>query len=253
MVNYDRKKQNDLVLFGNNSLETILHNQIDLVEEIIYRNKSDLYFVESLIKKYKNKIRLKEDEALFKNLSKASWSNPQIITIVRDSFLQKKYMPIKDFLAKHNSNKNTTVVALFDIDYEDNLGSIIRTCYAFDVKGIIISNNIKSIYAPNVGKAAMGANYLIDIVKGNFMSLLKTMKQEHYEVIGLNMDGENLPKIGYNSRTCYLFGSEKKGISKSILRKCDIVGRIPMFNNMESLNISNSVGIALYDKIAKSY
>jgi tRNA G18 (ribose-2'-O)-methylase SpoU len=100
----------------------------------------------------------------------------------------------------------------------------------------------------------MGYNYLIPIVQENFLLALDNLAKMDFEVIGLDTDGENIQNMRYNPRVCFVMGNEAKGLSSSTVGKTTKTVRIPMHEKVESLNVSVSLGIALYDyNLKKGY
>ena len=94
----------------------------------------------------------------------------------------------------------------------------------------------------------MGYNYLIPVVKENFLLSIEELKKLRFDIIGLDMNGENLQNIRYNPKVCFVLGNESRGLSDPITKKCDKIVSIPMNNIVESLNVSTSLGITLYDR-----
>ena len=58
---------------------------------------------------------------------------------------------------------------------------------------------------------------------------------------------KKLKSVKFNNKTIVILGSEGKGISSPVLKKCDETFKIPLQGNIESLNVSVAAGIIMYE------
>jgi 23S rRNA (guanosine2251-2'-O)-methyltransferase len=65
------------------------------------------------------------------------------------------------------------------------------------------------------------------------------------------MDGQDYPQVEWDKKTVLVFGNEGKGIRRLVKEKCDVTVRIPMKREMDSLNLSVSVGILAFSVALK--
>jgi len=135
------------------------------------------------------------------------------------------------------------------------VGSIFRTADAVNVDKIFLTG-----YTPSpsdrfdrevkeISKVALGAEKNIEWEKiKNINVLFKKLKKQDTYIIGVEQSKNSIDykKLKIKTKTAFVFGNEVSGISKSILKKCDVVTEIPMKGKKESLNVSVSVGVALY-------
>jgi tRNA (guanosine-2'-O-)-methyltransferase len=61
----------------------------------------------------------------------------------------------------------------------------------------------------------------------------------------------NLDQVPLDVPCCFLFGNEKKGLSREALDACDLHYRIPMHGFCESFNVSVAAAISLYDAVRR--
>ncbi|MDR2799582.1 MAG: 23S rRNA (guanosine(2251)-2'-O)-methyltransferase RlmB [Bifidobacteriaceae bacterium] len=149
-----------------------------------------------------------------------------------------------------DSIKGERVLALDSVKDPQNLGACIRSAAAFGVREIIITKHKSASVTPAVWKASAGQVGKVKIVRvTSLANALDYLKKENYFVVGTNANAKS--KISDNpfrdEKLIIVMGSEDKGISRLVLEKCDIVSSIPMSGNVESLNISVSAAIALYE------
>jgi len=57
--------------------------------------------------------------------------------------------------------------------------------------------------------------------------------------------------VKLKSRNAFIVGPEVTGISKNILKKCDVIAEIPMRGKKESLNVSVALGVVIFDSLGR--
>jgi TrmH family RNA methyltransferase len=136
------------------------------------------------------------------------------------------------------------VIALDDVRDPGNLGTIIRLCDWFGIKGIMCSPNSVDCYNPKVLQATMGSIGRINIVYGD---LQKVLGKCEVPVYGAFMDGTVVYKEKFPGSGILVMGNEANGISEAI---GTVIGRkisIPQFGakTTESLNVATATAILL--------
>jgi 23S rRNA (guanosine2251-2'-O)-methyltransferase len=131
-----------------------------------------------------------------------------------------------------------------------NLGSILRTAEAAGVNGIVIPKKGGVGITPTVLRASMGAGLRIPVVKASLYQTVKLLKREGAKIIGVDPTGD----IEYyderlRGSLALILGGEGRGLSPTLLGKCDSVIRIPMAGNIESLNVGVAAAVVLYERI----
>ena len=176
----------------------------------------------------------------------------------------KQYIVNKEILEKCSNNKSyskvigvvkqlefefvkeDTLVYLDNIQDPGNLGTILRTCLALNIKNIIVSKDCCSIYNLKAIQSSEGALFKVNIKVGD-ISLLKNLKEEGYRIVStsLSKDSILLNNLEYKQKTVFVFGNEGNGVRSSIIELSDNKVIIPI-NNIDSLNVGVSLGIVLY-------
>ncbi len=158
--------------------------------------------------------------------------------------------------------KPATIVILDKIQDPQNFGNIIRSSLAFGVDFIVIGENESVQVNETVAKTSAGYSEIAKIIKvKNITEFIKQIKQDPYRfwVAGLDSDEAsgkcfNLDKIKEYSgeNLALVFGSEGAGISDLVKKNCDLLVRIDMQNNVESLNMASTFAIAAWYRSLKS-
>lgn len=147
--------------------------------------------------------------------------------------------------------KHLTVV-LEDIFQPQNASAVLRSCDVFGIQDVhIIENENEYNVNPRV---VHGASKWINLHKynkdkNNTVDCINQLKAKGYKVYGTTPHTndtliENLP---IESKTALMFGTEMTGLSDIAMQNVDGFVKIPMYGFTESLNISVSASICLYE------
>lgn len=160
-----------------------------------------------------------------------------------------EYVELRKILADTKEKKDVLMVILDEIQDPHNLGAILRTCAAAGVDGVVISEKNSAKVNHTVLKASAGTiNYLNISLSGNIYKALEMIKESEFFVFGTTLKSDNsLYKTKLEGRVAVVFGSESKGIRTNISRLCDELIKIPIYGKAESLNVSVSAGVVLYE------
>lgn len=145
-----------------------------------------------------------------------------------------------------NQNLSDKVVYLDDVQNPGNVGTIIRSCLAFNIDMVILSTKCASIYNFKTLSACKGSQYQIKIMVEDFKNIVNQRKENQFIISTcLSSDSIYLEDLFKLNKYIVVFGNEGKGISKDIIEKSDFKVKIPI-SNIDSLNVSVAAGIVLY-------
>lgn len=161
----------------------------------------------------------------------------------------RRYDTLEDIIKKlETTNETPFFVILQETLYQQNLGAIIRSAECAGCNGVIISNKIR--LTSEAVRASMGATEHIPIIKNNIFNAIKILQEYDIKIVGLEASGKkNLYETNLKGPLAFFIGGEHSGITKSFIKKCDIVINIPLFGKINSLNMSNAAAIAFYEKV----
>lgn len=152
--------------------------------------------------------------------------------------------------------KEETYLILDNIRSRENVGSIFRTADAARVSKIYLAGITPCPPHPKIAKTSLGAENFVpyEYIRDTWRIVTK-LKEKDIKVFALEQtkDSVNIFKLRTTNHEpiALILGNEVKGISPKILKYCDKIVYIPMFGKKESLNVSVSAGIALYQLIRK--
>jgi TrmH family RNA methyltransferase len=130
-----------------------------------------------------------------------------------------------------------------------NLGSIIRTSDAVGGAGIIVLGDTTDPYDPATVRAGMGATFSQRFVRTTPDGLARWKEQHKWLLVGTSPTATtDYREVDYTSApVILLMGSERKGLTPQLQSICDVMARIPMVGESDSLNISVATGVMLYE------
>jgi len=149
----------------------------------------------------------------------------------------------------NQKTKKPFLVFAEHIEDPRNLGAIIRTAEGLGVHGIVIPNVRTCEVTDTVIKTSKESALRIPIAKvSNLAYLAKNLKDKGFWIAGLDIRGQDsVFDIPVSIEPIILVvGNENKGITKTMFKLLDVVIRIPMKNDLNSLNVSVAFGIAGY-------
>jgi 23S rRNA (guanosine2251-2'-O)-methyltransferase len=138
---------------------------------------------------------------------------------------------------------------LDQISDPQNVGAILRTAAAFGVSAVVVQDRHSPTESGALAKAASGALDAVPYVAVvNIARTLDELGRSGFWRIALVADGDIVLKDAVaEGDIAVVLGSEGSGIRQLVRSRCDAASAVPMFSEMESLNVSNAAAIALYE------
>lgn len=138
------------------------------------------------------------------------------------------------------------VCLLDNIQDPGNLGTIIRSAVAFDIKTIILSNDSVDLYNDKVIRASEGMLFHINIIRMDLKDAIKELKEKNYTIYGTDViKGTTLKEIAFDDKTAITIGNEGQGMKEELKKLSDKMIHIPI--NCESLNAGVAASIIFYE------
>jgi 23S rRNA (guanosine2251-2'-O)-methyltransferase len=162
----------------------------------------------------------------------------------------KEYVSLDDLLAlSAEKNEPPLYVILDGIEDPQNLGSILRTAYASGIHGVIIRERGAAGLTATVAKASAGAVWYMPVASvSSIPQAIETLKKNNVWVIGIDRSGEaEYTQMDFKSPVAIVIGSEGKGLSELVRKRCDFLANIPMRGEITSLNASVAAALVMYE------
>ncbi|MEZ5015101.1 MAG: RNA methyltransferase [Chitinophagales bacterium] len=155
-----------------------------------------------------------------------------------------------------HAEKNPFVVVLDNVRSLNNIGSVFRTADAFLLSGICLCGITATPPHRDIEKTALGAT--ANVVWEYFdhtVDAIRALKDSGYKIYAVEQTDVAVYlqefRVEKGEKAAFVFGHEVMGVSDDVLSLCDGCIEIPQFGTKHSLNIAVSVGIVLWDVLAK--
>ena len=162
-----------------------------------------------------------------------------------------EYAEVSDILEKAKEKGEDPFIFILDnIEDPHNLGAIIRTANLAGAHGVIIPKNRAVGLTATVAKASAGAlNYTPVAKVTNLSQTIEELKKEGLWFVCADMDGEIMYRQNLTGPIGLVIGNEGEGVGRLVKSKCDLVARIPMQGDIDSLNASVAAGVFAYEVV----
>lgn len=152
-------------------------------------------------------------------------------------------------IAATEDEPRARVVILDQVQDPQNLGAILRTAAAFGVHGVLIPKDRAATVTPAVVRASAGFAFSVRVARvTNVARALEQLKEAGYWTVGAVVE-EGVPpwEIDFDMKTALVVGAEGPGIRRLVAEACDFRVAVPMAAGVDSLNVSVSTGVLLYE------
>lgn len=162
----------------------------------------------------------------------------------------------KSALEAKKAEKFPLSVVLDNVRSAMNVGSIFRTCDAFQVESLILCGITAFPPNPEIHKTALGSTESVSWeYREEAAEALEHLKSTGWRIVGVEQTKSAISLSDYHpnagEKTVLVFGNELHGIQPPVLDLCDSCVEIPQFGMKHSLNISVSAGVVLWDLLQK--
>ncbi|HNV12706.1 MAG TPA: RNA methyltransferase [bacterium] len=162
------------------------------------------------------------------------------------AILKSKFLKLEDVVLK----KNPLILVLESVEKPGNLGAIIRTAYVAGVDLLILNDQKTDIYSPNVIRSSTGFIFSMPLVLSSVNETFSWLEKNNLNVFITTLKGKKSHfDVDFTKPSAIVFGTESFGISDDWQKRKVENIRIPMIANVDSLNVSVSAGIVVYEAL----
>ncbi|MBR9999119.1 MAG: RNA methyltransferase [Cyclobacteriaceae bacterium] len=146
--------------------------------------------------------------------------------------------------------RNPLVLVLESVEKPGNLGAILRTADAAGLDAVIICDPQTDIYNPNVIRSSLGAVFTVPIGIASTQETIIWLKEYHMAIFCTSLTA-SIPytNINFSVPSAIVMGSEATGLSVNWLKFSDRNIIIPMKGKVDSMNVSVSAGIVIFEAL----
>ena len=149
------------------------------------------------------------------------------------------------------AQQNIELIALDNVTNPQNLGMVIRSVCASPLHGLILPEKGCAKLDSLVIKASAGTLFKAKIYRcDNLHTSLTQMTESGFDVVGLSLDTHtSINDLKATRSRVFVLGNESEGISKNVANACSGLIKIPMANNVESLNVAVTASLIAFRSI----
>jgi 23S rRNA (guanosine2251-2'-O)-methyltransferase len=133
-----------------------------------------------------------------------------------------------------------------------NFGTLLRTAEAVGIHGVLLPHAHTATITPSVVSSSSGACEHLLVAQTNLAQAITLIKEQDVWVIGLDGGEGSQPaeRVNLSGGLALVVGSEGEGMRRLVRERCDLLMRLPMRGQIESLNAAVAGSVALYLALA---
>ncbi|MDI1248153.1 MAG: RNA methyltransferase [Lacunisphaera sp.] len=136
------------------------------------------------------------------------------------------------------------------IEKPGNLGTILRSADAAGCDAVIVCDPVTDIFNPNVVRASTGVLFSVPVVVADSASVHAFLVEKGIRIVATTPDTPNVyTKVDLRGPLAIVMGSEQYGLSDFWLKESNLLVRIPMAGQADSLNVAMATIITLFEAV----
>ncbi len=237
----DKNTNTECVVAGRNAVKELLAGDRDIDKIYVQKGEREGSIKMLIAKARDAKIPITEVQK--NKLDELAPSHQGIIAIVA----AEKYSTLDEILEYAEKRGEPPFVVICDgVEDPHNLGAIIRSAECSGVHGVIIPKRRAVGLTSTVAKASAGALMHMRVAKvTNLASTVDELKERGLWIYAADMGGTDYYKTDFGGGVAVVLGSEGFGISRLVKEKCDFTVSIPLYGNVNSMNVSCAAAVIL--------
>lgn len=160
--------------------------------------------------------------------------------------VQSKQLALKDL----HLSKQPLLIVLESVEKPGNLGAILRSADAASADAVIICDPLTDLYNPNLIRSSIGAIFSVPCIACSSDDCINFLKQNNINILTAQLQDS---KLYYDTDmtcgTAIIMGTESTGLTDVWRKAADAHIRIPMLGQLDSLNVSVSAAILLFEAV----
>ena len=147
--------------------------------------------------------------------------------------------------------ENPLIVVLEAVEKPGNLGAVLRSADAAGADAVIICNPLTDLYNPNLIRASIGAVFTVPTVAASTEETIDFLKARGIQILTAQLQDSSLYyDVDMRRRgTALVMGTEATGLTQDWREAANVHIRIPMLGRLDSLNVSVSAAILLFEAV----
>ena len=146
--------------------------------------------------------------------------------------------------------ESALVIVAESIEKPGNLGAILRTADAAHVDALFVCDPRLDLWNPNVVRASRGALFSVPTIESDNVSALEWLKSRKLHILAATPSAEvTYSDVNMREPLAIAVGTEDKGLTHFWISNADVKVKIPMMGKVNSLNVSVSTALIVYEAV----
>ena len=232
----ERKKQNLIVIEGLREIKLALQSGMQVKSIYFCR---DIISEEEIIKHFEVTASIFDiSHDIYKKLAYRG-SSEGIIALG-----EPKYLTLNELTLR----RNPLLIVLESVEKPGNLGAILRTADAAHVDAVIISDPLTDIYNPNVIRSSIGCVFTNRVIACSSEEAISWLRKKGIKTYAASLTAtQKYHEKDFTGPSAIVMGTEANGLTGKWLKNTDEQIIIPMSGAIDSLNVSISTAILVFE------
>ena len=142
------------------------------------------------------------------------------------------------------------VIVLESVEKPGNLGAVLRSADAAGADAVIVCDPLTDLYNPNLIRSSIGGIFTVPVAAASSEEAIRWLKERGIRILTAQLQ-DSLPYYDTDMRqgTAIVMGTESTGLTPLWRQAADAHIMIPMLGRLDSLNVSVSAAILLYEAV----
>ena len=149
------------------------------------------------------------------------------------------------------TGKDSPLIMVMErVEKPGNLGAVLRSADAAGADGVILCDPLTDLYNPNLIRASIGAIFTVPVVACTSAEAIAWLKANNIRILTAQLqDSAPYYDVDMTCGTALVMGTEATGLTDAWRQAADAHILIPMLGRLDSLNVSVSAAILLYEAV----
>ena len=146
--------------------------------------------------------------------------------------------------------ENPLVVVLESVEKPGNLGAVLRSADASGADAVIVCDPLTDLYNPNLIRSSIGAIFTVPVATATSEDAIRWLKERNIRIYTAQLqDSEWYYDTDMTGGTAIVMGTEATGLTDVWRKAADAHIKIPMLGRLDSLNVSVSAAILMFEAV----
>lgn len=145
---------------------------------------------------------------------------------------------------------NPLIIVLESVEKPGNLGAVLRSADAAGADAVIVCDPLTDLYNPNLIRASIGGIFSVQVAAASSRDAIRFLKERNIKIYTAQLqDSEWYYDTDMKHGTAIVMGTEATGLTDIWRKAADAHIKIPMLGRLDSLNVSVSAAILLFEAV----